>query len=265
MTADVSRIGNTYGNYLNSAYVSDPDTFGLNPLGANNGMNSVFSPYSTDFSGMGGFGGYPSIGGYGCGYPSTGNPETDMKMQERMMEKQMDFEHRMQEKQKAYALKDQKDDRALQYQATASDANLNQCLANMNAAAKENEQDAFYAALNKARQALRQQLQQGGITGSNAAELDAQISNLYTQQFGTTITDDLDKNGSSAFMKGVKDPFGILSAVGIADKRSTADNITEVAHSEKSKADGFWQGVGQYGTIPILGVAIGLLKGLKKA
>ncbi|MBP7211253.1 hypothetical protein KBA27_00305 [bacterium] len=277
----------------------DKTFLGLGPIGQQSIFNSApgemyFGPYATDFEGQGcgmfpsvdysgmgmgagmGMGMYGGAYGMGSGYCSTPQQyaayqKTYAQTQQDLALQNMQFQRNMQKLGKQYSLEDRRSDEAFGYEQSASDAKINQCLANLNYEIKENNQDNVGASYDKLRSAVTAKLKKDGITNLNAGEVDAQTQVLYQQQFGSNVPDDITKYGDTAFVHGLKNPFGCLGNLFGVSKTEASDNVAKITHGEKPEGEKSQHTAGVVAgsvatvlAIPVVALSIKALKSLKK-
>lgn len=227
--ADFNMAANMYGLYPNlyNNQIALNDLTGLDmyaPMGSlNNPMMGMYNPMMSmngSIFGGGMMGGYPIAGGYPMMGGSNGNYEDYYRNYEKYQDFMIDNQVHQQQKWRNADLRLNASTEGIQKQAAILHEKILQ-----------NEQQQIQEAYASFKESVRAMY--GDAT-------DEQISNrastLYQQITGTSVVDDIRKNGRGSFTQG----FLQTVTLGLADKKTAEENISEltgqpVGRSERAK------------------------------
>ena len=227
--ADFNMAANMYGLYPNlyNNQIALNDLTGLDmyaPMGSlNNPMMVMYNPMMSmngSIFGGGMMGGYPIAGGYPMMGGSNGNYEDYYRNYEKYQDFMIDNQVHQQQKWRNADLRLNASTEGIQKQAAILHEKILQ-----------NEQQQIQEAYASFKESVRAMY--GDAT-------DEQISNrastLYQQITGTSVVDDIRKNGRGSFTQG----FLQTVTLGLADKKTAEENISEltgqpVGRSERAK------------------------------
>lgn len=194
------------GNYSNQILMNDlyEDTLGTNF------MTNPMSMNGSLFNGMGPGMGMPFMPGF------TGN-EAWMQQMDKWQDYSIDRQLRYQEK-----------SRDAEIRLNSPMEGVKKAAAILNEKIHKDEQEQILAALANYREAVRALYPQ-----ATDDEIHNRASNLYTQQFGVGLVDDIRAKGKDSFTQ------GFIQAVtfGLADNKTAEENIADMTGQQVGRGD----------------------------
>lgn len=118
--------------------------------------------------------------------------------------------------------------RNYEFTANAPNERISSAVAILNEKIVSSEQEQIIGAYNNLKEAIRSM-----YPNASEADIKARANTCYTQLCGTSIVDDIRKNGSSSFTQGMKQVLGL----GIfADRKTAEENIAEITGQPVSRS-----------------------------
>lgn len=235
-------------NYANASTMAEYSN-GINNFDSFGQYNSLNSPL---LSFTGGAGCYPGMGmgmmgmGYGPGAEVMNMSQADYaRYQAKLQAIQMQSQEQLQNYQLQAQVRQQKAYNTAQFQSEASDNVLSVRIGALKHEIEENEQDHVSHSYAKLTNAIREKFKEAGYTNIPEAQVKAYANKLYLQTTGKLIEQDLEENGDSEFVHGLKEGFGCGLGSLFTKTKNYKDNIANVTDTETTTSDKAWRWAGR--------------------
>ncbi len=248
MKLNTMSPSNYYANSFASQTMGGDDTFmGLGPVGGDATLN-MGSNCGNIFGNMNGI---PDCG------PGSEVRNMDQKTY-------LKYQHDLQEMQNKFAIEDQVTQRkrlaAAGFETTAADDALTRQIGILQRKIANNEQDNIVPEYNKLVRLTEHKLLEEGLIQKGQKipqeQLKAHAEKLYAEATGKALLDDIQANGDSSLVQGMKKGAGFGAGAIFVDKNSSDDNIAEITGESKSNTSKYWKwvGVGTAGILSLVAV-----------